>query len=322
MPYRALSCPWSAYDHQRMDLGRDGAPERAGVETGLQEQQVRLPDGRMLRCVVAGRGDPLVVFEAGIGAGASMWVTVQRLVAEQTRTLAYDRAGYGGSDNDSQRRSLDRLAADLAAVLDAVEPNRPAVMVGSSLGAPILHLFAHAHPDRVAGLVLVDAAVGEILQQRQIRVIRTMLGVLAALSHVGLHRPLRRAMMRPVIVAMPPADRALLMRDLCAKRTVRMGAREARESLSWMPTLEQLLAGLPAVPVVAVVGERADRGEAKARAAMVDLFRREMRSHPRGRFVAASRSGHFIPWQEPALVADAIGQAVRTVRAATPDSPL
>jgi pimeloyl-ACP methyl ester carboxylesterase len=282
---------------------------RGGTE--LQEQRLRLPDGRMLRYVIAGSGDPLVVFEAGIGAGASMWVTVQRLVAAQTRTLAYDRAGYGGSDDDSHHRSLERMAADLATMLDAVEPNTPAVLVGSSLGAPILHPFAQEHPQRVAGLVLVDAAVGDILQQRQIRMIRTMLGVLAALSRVGLHVPLRRAMMRPVTAGMPAADRAVLMRHLCARRTVRMAAREARESLSQLPTLRQILAALPQTPVVAVVGQRADRGEARARAAVVDLFRREMQARPDGRFVAASRSGHFIPWQEPGLVAEAILQMLQ-----------
>jgi hypothetical protein len=40
-----------------------------------------------LRTVVAGLGEPLVVFEAGIGVDASVWVTVQPLVAAETRTL-------------------------------------------------------------------------------------------------------------------------------------------------------------------------------------------------------------------------------------------
>jgi pimeloyl-ACP methyl ester carboxylesterase len=114
----------------------------AGAE--LREAHARLPDGRSVRTVVAGSGDPLIVFEAGLGAGASMWVTVQRLVADQTRTLSYDRAGYGGSSVDRRPRSVERLAADLAAMLNAVEPNTPAVLVGSSFGAPM----ATAPPSR------------------------------------------------------------------------------------------------------------------------------------------------------------------------------
>jgi hypothetical protein len=40
-----------------------------------------------VRTVVAGLGELLVVFKAGIDVGASVWVTVQPLVAAETRTL-------------------------------------------------------------------------------------------------------------------------------------------------------------------------------------------------------------------------------------------
>ena len=45
--------------------------------TGLRGQQVRLLDGRTIRTVVAGSGDPLVVFEGGIAVCASIWMTVR-----------------------------------------------------------------------------------------------------------------------------------------------------------------------------------------------------------------------------------------------------
>jgi pimeloyl-ACP methyl ester carboxylesterase len=119
--------------------------------TGLRSQQVGLPDGRTMRTVVAGSGDPLVVFEGGIAVCASMWMTVQRSVAEETRTFAYDRAGCGGSDDDPRPRSLQRMADDLAAVLAAAGLGGSAVLVGASLGAPILQLFARAIPGEWPG---------------------------------------------------------------------------------------------------------------------------------------------------------------------------
>lgn len=54
---------------------------------GLTEERIQLLDDRLVRTVVAGLGEPLVVFEAGIGVGASVWVTVQPPVAAETRTL-------------------------------------------------------------------------------------------------------------------------------------------------------------------------------------------------------------------------------------------
>jgi pimeloyl-ACP methyl ester carboxylesterase len=284
---------------------------------GLREHRVRLPDGRSIRTVVAGRGDPLVVFEAGLGVCASIWVTVQRLVAEQTRTLAYDRAGFGGSDDDPRPRSLEHCVADLAAVLDQVDANGGVVLVGASMGGLILRRFAQAHPRRVAGLVFVDAAVAEALPDWQVRRLRRAFTTLAVLSRVGLHTPLIRAAMRPATEApMPPGDRAVLVRDFYSARNARGAAREAREidlSVSFVARLQAV--GLPDAPVTVLVGEQTGRREsAKLRAAMQDVGRREMQAHPHGRFVAASRSSHVIPQQEPGLVADEILRMLRAVR--------
>jgi pimeloyl-ACP methyl ester carboxylesterase len=294
---------------------------------GLREERVRIPDGRWIRVIVAGSGDPLVVFEAGIGVCASTWVTVQRLVAEQTRTLAYDRAGLGGSDNDAHPRSLERIVADLDAVLEIVVPGAAAVLVGASLGGPILRLLAETHPLRVAGLVLADAAVAEAGPDRYFRRQRRAFGVLAALSRIGLHTPLIRMGMKQLTDApMPAADRVVLVRDLYSARNVRMGAREAREINLSTAMLDRLqAAGLPDVPVTTLVGELVDRrGSAELRAAMLDVGRREMGAHRHGRFVAATHSSHFIPAQEPGLVAEEILRIVQAVRAerASPGTPI
>jgi hypothetical protein len=100
-----------------------------------------------------------------------------------------------------------------------------------------------------------------------------------------------------VAIAADVTDRG----DLCARRTVLMRGREARE-LTQLPSLQRLLDDLPEVPVVALVGEQADRGKAKHRAAMLNRLRSQMQAHPRGRFATAAGSGTFIPWWEPGLL--------------------
>jgi pimeloyl-ACP methyl ester carboxylesterase len=256
---------------------------------GLAEKRVRLPDGRSMRIVVAGSGNPLVVFEAGTGVAASMWGTVQPGVAAQTRTLAYDRAGLGGSDADPRPRSIERFADDLDLLLDEVEPDAPVVLVGASLGAAIIRMFASKHPERAVGIVFVDPAMAEATRESQMRRRRRVFTVFAALSHLGLQKPL---MVGPIKylsrLPMPEAARTVFVRDLTSGRNALTAKREWRETDMSASTLSQLQdAGLPYVPVTTIVGKLVHRREPPGlREALQEAARAEMQAHPRGRFVS------------------------------------
>jgi pimeloyl-ACP methyl ester carboxylesterase len=284
---------------------------------GLTEGAVRLPDGRTLRTVVAGEGGPLVVFEAGMGASAGEWVCVQRLVAERTATLSYDRAGHGGSDDDPQPRSLERLAEDLVGLLDAQSPAAPVVLVGHSWGGPVIRLVAQRHPERVAGLVLVDATVTEVMSPRAARMSGLMFGVFGAVAAVGVHRPLmRRYLEGQVSPDVSAADREVLQREFLSRRSLRTAAREARGIAPALPLLGTLQdEGLPAVPVASVYGARVGRGEAKVRPRFIDVARTEMERHPHGWLVLVE-SGHLVPQEQPLLTASAVLDVVGAARTA------
>jgi hypothetical protein len=72
---------------------------------GLTDERIQLLDDRLVRTVVVGLGEPLVVFEAGIGVGASVLVTVQPLVAAATRTL---KRSFDGSRPGRHAMSIPR----------------------------------------------------------------------------------------------------------------------------------------------------------------------------------------------------------------------
>jgi pimeloyl-ACP methyl ester carboxylesterase len=73
--------------------------------------------------------------------------------------IAYDARGHGESDPapDPEAYGYADLAADLGAVLDDRGIDR-AVLAGASMGAHTLIAFALAHPERVAGLVVITPA--------------------------------------------------------------------------------------------------------------------------------------------------------------------
>jgi pimeloyl-ACP methyl ester carboxylesterase len=131
------------------------------VEACGQKPEDRFTDirGKRQHLLDVGSGKPVVVFVSGFGDRVSSWMSVQRKVAELTRTLSYDRAGLGESEMLSANRTLDTLVFELKEILKKENVEAPYILVGHSYGGHIIRYFAHKHPDSVAGLVLVDATV-------------------------------------------------------------------------------------------------------------------------------------------------------------------
>jgi pimeloyl-ACP methyl ester carboxylesterase len=75
------------------------------------------------------------------------------------RVIAYDARGHGRSAPAPEPGGYgyDALTADLAAVMDGAGVQR-AVLAGASMGAHTLLTFALAHPERVAGAVVITPA--------------------------------------------------------------------------------------------------------------------------------------------------------------------
>jgi pimeloyl-ACP methyl ester carboxylesterase len=101
----------------------------------------------------AGAGMPLVLLHA-FPLDHAMWVR-QAPLADHLRLIVPDLRGFGGSTGSVPRGIAD-LADDVAALLDGLHLERPAVICGVSMGGYVAQHLAVRHPDRVAALVLVD----------------------------------------------------------------------------------------------------------------------------------------------------------------------
>ena len=106
-------------------------------------------------------GSPPVLFLHGFGGNLSHWAAQLEHLRPERRALAMDLRAHGQSEPPRDADyAVESQAADVTAVLDALEIDR-AVLVGHSLGGAIALAAAGHDPDRVAGLVLV-AAPGKV----------------------------------------------------------------------------------------------------------------------------------------------------------------
>lgn len=146
--------------------------------SGAPTERGRMVDvgGRSMRIVCEGPAkgapgaSPTVLFEAGAFGFAADWAVVQqKLAARGIRSCAYDRAGLGFSDPGPEPRDGLAVAGDLQVLLERAGEPGPYVLVGHSMAGLYARLFQARNPDKVLGVVLVDATTPEAAEHPELR---------------------------------------------------------------------------------------------------------------------------------------------------------
>jgi len=135
--------------------------------------RIAMLDGARVRYQSFGRGPRAVVLVHGWICDHSFWIRNIPALSAEYRVIALDLPGHGGSDGPKVEYTQQYLAKALDAVLRDAKVSR-AVLVGHNMGAPVARQFAADFPAKVAGLVLVDAAIStpvsaEEMEQRKAR---------------------------------------------------------------------------------------------------------------------------------------------------------
>ena len=137
-------------------------PEDLGVVTSF--------DGTEL--AVAAAGDPsapVLVLAHGFSLDRTIWSKLWPELAGEFRVVMFDQRSHGRSARAAHGDlSLRTVGRDLAAVLDAVSPEGPAVVVGHSMGAMAILALAEQRPElfgeRIVGAAFVGAASRNLLK--------------------------------------------------------------------------------------------------------------------------------------------------------------
>jgi len=103
-----------------------------------------------------GSGKALVLL-AGLGGTAHVYDDFAPKLTSEYHVYGITRRGFGASSAPATGYSADRLADDVLAVLDALKIPKP-VLVGHSIAGEELSSLGTRHPERLAGLIYLDAA--------------------------------------------------------------------------------------------------------------------------------------------------------------------
>jgi pimeloyl-ACP methyl ester carboxylesterase len=119
-------------------------------------QLVTVDASRRLNLSCMGRGSPTVLFDSGAADSGFVWRLVQGEVAKVTQACTYERAGLGFSDPRNGESDAKAIVADLHTLLKAAKINTPILYVGHSLAGLFGVLLQATHPEDLAGMVLVE----------------------------------------------------------------------------------------------------------------------------------------------------------------------
>jgi len=122
------------------------------------------PPHRSVHAVALEQPDtlPTVVLVHGSPGSADAYLTylADTLLSRSVRMVSLDRPGFGYTSGFGKPEpSQAAQAAAVLAVLDRIAPGQRAVLVGHSLGGPVVCRFAMDYPERTAGLVVVAGSI-------------------------------------------------------------------------------------------------------------------------------------------------------------------
>lgn len=113
-------------------------------------------DGLKIHSTTTGNGPQTVILVHGYTCDETSWTGQVPVLAKQYRVVTLDLPGHGKSDSPKDGKfSMDLFARAIEAVRAEVGADR-VVLVGHSMGTPVVLRYAHLYPQHTVALVFAD----------------------------------------------------------------------------------------------------------------------------------------------------------------------
>lgn len=242
-----------------------------------------------------GQDGPVLLLVHGFPLTHAMWQPQIDYFATKCRVIAPDLRGFGKTGPAAGAASMEQMADDLAALLDALQVTEPVVFCGLSMGGYIGWEFWRKHRDRLAALIQCDtravADTVEVAKGRRLlasRVLANGSSVAAEAMVPKLFGPQAQeeqahllAAIRTTIESNPPEGIAAALEGLATRRDSR-------------PLLPQI-----DVPTLVLVGKHDEISTVAEMKEIADGI-------PGAEFVEIPHAGHLTSLENPEAVNSAI----------------
>jgi 3-oxoadipate enol-lactonase len=248
-----------------------------------------------------GAGMPVVLVH-GFPLDHSMWDAQIAALGARFRTIAVDLRGFGSSQVVAGTSTMEQMADDVAAMLDALGVDEPVVFCGLSMGGYVVFEFWRKHRDRLRALVLCDTRaaadtpeaargrtelVERVLSEGTVPLADAMLPKLFAPTTLA-RQPNPATIERQTILAQRPEGVAAALRGMAARR-------DFRDQLASID-----------LPTLVIVGEH-------DAISTVDEMRSIAQAIAGAEFVIVPDAGHMSPLENPDGFNEAIEQFLTRV---------
>ncbi len=225
---------------------------------------------REIHYVCAGdESKPLVLFVHGSPGSLSAFISflADTTLLSHALLVSTDRPGFGYSNFGNGESSLKRQSEALKPILEKYKNNRPIVLVGHSLGGPLIARMSVEYPELVDGLIIVAGSIDPALEPNE----------------TWFRAPLAS-----------PFLSWLLPRSLRASN---------EEIYHLKPELEKMLPYWAAIkcPVTVIQGQK----DSLVPSENADFAKRMLVNAP-VEFILKADMDHFVPWSNPELIQRAI----------------
>lgn len=236
----------------------------------IAEQSSIKTDHRVINYVRTGYGEnPLVLFVHGSPGSLSAFIEflADSVLLKHFMLITTDRPGFGYSNFGFAEPSINKQSELLIPIVRKHRKNKPVILVGHSLAAPVIAQMAVNHPDLINGLVIVAGSIDPALEPNE------------SWFRVPLATPFLSW---------------ILPRSFRASNEELYNFKSELENM--MPVWEEIK-----IPVVVVQGGKdvlVDHRNAD--------FAKKMITNAPVEIIYKENMNHFVPWSNPELVLEAI----------------